>query len=89
MDYESRATVLCCGNQKAHGQCAVALTLAYAGDPNGAQAVADGLAKRDTIAQFNYVPTLRTKLALDYLNPQQAPVDLVSGEAYLATVMGH
>jgi hypothetical protein len=53
----------------------VALALAYAGDASKAQALADDLGKRfpeDTIIQFNYLPTLRAKLALIRSNPQQA-----------------
>jgi eukaryotic-like serine/threonine-protein kinase len=43
-----------------------ALALAYAGDEGRAQALTDDLAKRfpeDTIVQFNFLPTLRAKLA--------------------------
>jgi len=53
----------------------VALALAYAGDTSRAQASADDLGKRfpeDTVVQFNYLPTLRAKLALMRSNPQQA-----------------
>jgi eukaryotic-like serine/threonine-protein kinase len=53
----------------------VALALAYAGDTNRAQALADDLAKRfpeDTIVQLNYLPTLRARLAIAHSNPQQA-----------------
>jgi eukaryotic-like serine/threonine-protein kinase len=44
-----------------------ALALALAGDAAGAQALVDDLAKgfpEDTIVQFNYLPTLRARLAL-------------------------
>ena len=53
----------------------VALALAYAGDAKQAQASADELDKKfpeDTIVQFNYLPTLRAKLALSHSNPLQA-----------------
>jgi hypothetical protein len=53
----------------------LALALAYAGDAGQAQALADDLGTRfpeDTIIQFNYLPTLRAKLALLRLNPRQA-----------------
>jgi serine/threonine protein kinase len=53
----------------------VALAFAYAGENGRAQALADGLAKRfpdDTFVQFNYLPTLRAKLALSHANDQQA-----------------
>ena len=54
---------------------AVALALAYAGGANRARALADDLGKRfpeDTGLQFNYLPTLRAKLALSHSNPQEA-----------------
>jgi eukaryotic-like serine/threonine-protein kinase len=53
----------------------LALALAYAGDAGQAQALADDLGKRfpeDTIVQFNYLPTLRAKIALEHSNPQEA-----------------
>jgi DNA-binding winged helix-turn-helix (wHTH) protein len=53
----------------------VALALAYAGDANRARALADDLGKRfpeDTGLQFNYLPTLRAKLALSHSNPLEA-----------------
>jgi eukaryotic-like serine/threonine-protein kinase len=53
----------------------VALALAYAGDANRARTLADDLGKRfpeDTGLQFNYLPTLRAKLALSHSNPQEA-----------------
>jgi DNA-binding winged helix-turn-helix (wHTH) protein/Tfp pilus assembly protein PilF len=51
------------------------LALAYAGDTHRAQTLADDLGKKfpeDTVVQFNYVPTLRAKLALLRSKPQQA-----------------
>jgi eukaryotic-like serine/threonine-protein kinase len=51
------------------------LALAYAGDTHRAQTLADDLRKKfpeDTVVQFNYVPTLRAKLALLRSKPQQA-----------------
>ena len=53
----------------------VALALAYAGDASRAQALTDDLAKKfpeDTVVQYNYVPTLRAKLAVSRSDPQQA-----------------
>ena len=53
----------------------LALALAYARDTKQVQASADDLGKRfpeDTIVQFNYLPTLRAKLALLHSNPQEA-----------------
>jgi DNA-binding winged helix-turn-helix (wHTH) protein/tetratricopeptide (TPR) repeat protein len=61
----------------------VALALAYAEDANRARALADDLGERfpqDTTLQFNYLPTLRAKLALLCANPQQA-VDILRGAA--------
>ena len=53
----------------------LALALAYAGDAGQAQALADDLGKRfpeDTVIQFNYLPTIRAKLALLHSSPQEA-----------------
>ena len=63
----------------------VALALAYAGDASQARALADDLGKRfpeDTIVQFNYLPTLRAKLALVHANPQEALVILGAASPY-------
>ena len=52
-----------------------ALALAYAGDAARARDLKEGLAKRfpeATLVQFNYLPTLRAKLALKQGNPQEA-----------------
>jgi hypothetical protein len=54
---------------------AMALAFAYAGDAKRACALADSLGKtfpEDTIVQFNYLPTLRAKLALTNANAQGA-----------------
>jgi DNA-binding winged helix-turn-helix (wHTH) protein len=54
---------------------AVALTFAYAGETQRARALADGLGKwfpEDTIVRFNYLPTLRAKVALLQASPQEA-----------------
>jgi eukaryotic-like serine/threonine-protein kinase len=59
---------------------AVGLALAYAEDASRAQALADGLEKRfpeDTRVRFNYLPTLRAKVALLHSNPQQA-IDMLA-----------
>jgi len=64
---------------------AVALALAYASDTNRAQALADDLNKRfpeDTVVQFNYLPTVRAKLALSHSNPQEALDILRLASAY-------
>jgi tetratricopeptide (TPR) repeat protein len=52
-----------------------ALALAYAGDGGRAQALTDDLSKRfpeDTIVQFNFLPTLRAKLAVNRGNFTEA-----------------
>jgi eukaryotic-like serine/threonine-protein kinase len=63
----------------------VALALAFGGETNRAQVLTDDLAKRypeDTIVQFNYLPTLRAKIALSRSNPQQALDILVAADPY-------
>jgi serine/threonine protein kinase/tetratricopeptide (TPR) repeat protein len=52
-----------------------ALALAYAGDDERARTLTDDLGKRfpeDTMVQFNYLPTLRAKLALSRGNVSEA-----------------
>ena len=52
---------------------AVVLALAYTGD--GSQGLADNFNEsfpENTVVQFNYLPTLRARLALSHSNPQQA-----------------
>ncbi len=52
---------------------AVVLALAYTGDES--QELADNFNEsfpENTVVQFNYLPTLRAKLALNHANPQQA-----------------
>jgi DNA-binding winged helix-turn-helix (wHTH) protein len=61
----------------------VALAFAYAGDARHAQAIADNLGKRNpenTTVQFNYLPTLRGKIALLHSNPLQA-IDVLAAAA--------
>ncbi|MDE3137074.1 MAG: hypothetical protein KGL59_10905, partial [Acidobacteriota bacterium] len=56
-------------------QYGAALALAYAGDERRAQTLATGLDHRfpeDTLAQFNYRPTLRAELALSQGNAAEA-----------------
>ncbi len=53
----------------------VALAVAYAGDRKQAETLADEFARNfpeDTIAQCNYLPAMRAKLALLHSNPEQA-----------------
>ena len=62
-----------------------ALALAYAGDDGRAQALADDLDKKfpeDTIVQFNYLPTVRARLALSHAHPQQALDSLAAAAPY-------
>jgi eukaryotic-like serine/threonine-protein kinase len=66
-------------------QYGAALTLAYAGDGGRAQALSDDLSKRfpeDTIVQFNYVPTLRAKIALGRGNAAGAIESLKAAVPY-------
>jgi len=63
----------------------LALALAYAGDSDQAQALADDLSNRfpeSTIVQFNYLPTLRAKIALHRSEPQEALVLLGAASPY-------
>ena len=63
---------------------AEALAYAYAGDAPRSRALAESLGKwfpEDTIVQFNYLPTLRAKLALR-ANPQEALQALESAAPY-------
>jgi eukaryotic-like serine/threonine-protein kinase len=64
---------------------AVALALAYAEDMDRAQALADDLGKRfseDTVVQFDYIPTLRAKLALGHSDTQGALAILRAAAPY-------
>jgi hypothetical protein len=62
-----------------------ALALAYAGNANGVQRLIEDFDKRfpeDTTVQFNYLPTLRAKLALMHSNAQQALNDFELAAPY-------
>jgi tetratricopeptide (TPR) repeat protein len=62
-----------------------ALAFAYSRDDARARALADDLGKRfreDTIVQFNYLPTLRAKLALNKGNPSEAIESLRTAVPY-------
>jgi eukaryotic-like serine/threonine-protein kinase len=62
-----------------------ALALAYAGDTKRAQDLTDRLDKRfpeATIVQFNYLPTLRAKLAVNRGNASEALETLSAAEPY-------
>jgi predicted Zn-dependent protease len=62
-----------------------ALALAYAGDDKRARALTDDLGKRfpeDTVVLFNYLPTLRAKLALSRGNASEAIENLKNAKPY-------
>src|ERR1700719_2967300 len=66
-------------------QYAAALASAYAGDDARVQAVTGDLGKRspqDTIVQFNYLPTLRAKLAVSRGNASEAIESLRAATPY-------
>lgn len=66
-------------------QYASALASAYAGDTGRARDLTEGLAERfpeATLVQFNYLPTLRAKLALNRGNPSDALETLRSAAPY-------
>jgi predicted Ser/Thr protein kinase len=70
-----RATLAMVGAAGRDLQYAAALTLAFAGDTGRARALSDDLAKRfpeDTVARFNYLPTLHAKFALGRGNASEA-----------------
>src|SRR5271155_554158 len=63
----------------------VALASAYAGDDGRARMLTDELGKRfpeDTLVQFNYIPTLRAKLALSHGNAAESVEDLRAAAPY-------
>jgi eukaryotic-like serine/threonine-protein kinase len=66
-------------------QYAAALALGFTGDMVRAQALADDLATRfpqDTMAQFNYLPTLRAQLALNRNDSNKAIEALQAASPY-------
>ncbi len=70
-----RATLAIARSPRRDVQYGAALALAYAGDGGRAQALTDDLGKRfpeDTVVQFNYLPTLRAKLAVSRGNASEA-----------------
>jgi tetratricopeptide (TPR) repeat protein len=61
------------------------LALAFTGEARRSQALADDFGKRfpdDTVVQFNYLPTLRARIALLRSNPQQALDSLQAAAPY-------
>jgi serine/threonine protein kinase/tetratricopeptide (TPR) repeat protein len=80
-----RATLAAVRSARRDVQYGAALALAYAGDEARAQALTDDLGKRfpeDTIVQFNYLPTLRAKLALSKGNFSEAIESLRAAMPY-------
>jgi len=70
-----RASLAVASSSGVDVQYASALALAYAGDTGRAQSLTEELNKRfpeATTVQFNYLPTVRAKLALDRGNPSAA-----------------
>jgi len=70
-----RAAVALSSSTQRDVQCEAAFALALGGDIARAQSLADDLAKRfpkDTILQFNYLPTIRAQLALSRDDPSTA-----------------
>jgi serine/threonine protein kinase len=66
-------------------QYASALAWAYAGDDERAQKLTDDLGQRfpeATVVQFNYLPTLRAKLAVSQGNASEAPETLRAALPY-------
>jgi eukaryotic-like serine/threonine-protein kinase len=62
-----------------------ALALAYTDDDSRVHALIDDWGKafsEDTVVQFNYLPTLRARLAISRGNPQRAIEDLKSAAPY-------
>ncbi len=85
-DEARRRTALAIGRSAGRDvQYGVALALAYAGDDSRAQTLTDDLGKgfpEDTIVQFNYLPTLRAKLALNRGNASEATESLRTTTPY-------
>jgi serine/threonine protein kinase/tetratricopeptide (TPR) repeat protein len=80
-----RATLAAVRSARRDVQYGAALALAYAGDEARAQALTDDLGKRfpeDAIVQFNYLPTLRAKLALSKGNFSEAIESLRAAMPY-------
>jgi eukaryotic-like serine/threonine-protein kinase len=80
-----RATLATARSAGRDVQYGAALALAYAGDDKRAQTLTDDLDKGfpgDTIVQFNYLPTLRAKLALNRGNASEAIESLRTATPY-------
>ena len=80
-----RAALSTAGSAGRDVQYGTALALAYAMDDRGAQTLTEDLGKRfpeDTIVRFNYLPTLRAKLALSRRNASEAIESLRAATPY-------
>jgi eukaryotic-like serine/threonine-protein kinase len=80
-----RATLAMARSARRDVQYGAALAFAYAGDGGRAQPLTDDLGKRfpeDTIVQFNYLPTLRAKLAVNRGNASEAFESLRAATPY-------
>jgi predicted Zn-dependent protease/predicted Ser/Thr protein kinase len=80
-----RATLEMGRSEGRDAQYGSALALAYAGDRGGAQALTADLVRsfpEDTIVRFNYLPTLRAKLALSQGNFSEAIESLRTATPY-------
>jgi eukaryotic-like serine/threonine-protein kinase len=61
------------------------LVFAYSGEVSRAQSLAEDLAKKfpeDTLVQFNFLPTMRAKIALDKGSPSEAIEQLKAASPY-------
>jgi eukaryotic-like serine/threonine-protein kinase len=84
-DARQRATLAIARSTGLDVQYGTALTLAYAGDEGRAQTLTGDLEKRfpeNTIWQFNYLPTLRAKLAVSRGNASEALEGLKAAAPY-------
>jgi eukaryotic-like serine/threonine-protein kinase len=84
-DARRHATLALLGSAGVDVQYSAVLSLAYAGDEGRAQALTGDLGKRfpeNTIWQFNYLPTLRAKLAVRRGNSADALENLKAATPY-------
>jgi len=82
---QRRADFAMAGKANRDAQYLAALALAFAGDQKRAQELAADLGKRfpeDTIVRFNYLPTLRAKLAVNQGNTPEAIESLAAALQY-------
>ena len=82
---QRHATLATARSSRRDAQYGAALALAYARDDKRARTLTDDLGKRfpeDAIVQFNYLPTLRAKLALSKGNASDAVESLRAATPY-------